>query len=179
VNISKRNWLLLALMTFFALPLMACESEEYVSGNFTLHPLFYAQNQDEFLQVMLEAEPVMEVPEYAIPELLEMLNESGRPIEDYMEDLVFLASLLSEYLSNVPSGYLEDIRKGFEDFYHMNDFVFLSLLSVTAHDLGILQTEIGDLPFLVVPYAGTFSWQNFNDYVITPNRTMVIIYDFR
>jgi len=79
------------------------------------------------------------------------------------------------------SEYWKAIKEGIENFYFMNDFIFTLLLFGTADYSGAFN-DVEDLPFMPLPYH-VLEWRgsqlHFNDYLITPNRTLVVIYDLQ
>jgi len=152
----------------------SCGSNE---DDFALSEIFAAQNHDELIQIFTELTDLHAYPEVEY-ELLSLLTMQGRPIEEYLEDFDFLVDLIDADIVSDLTAPLRALRDGIENFYYMNDFIFTLLLFGEAYISGIFDDMVGGLPFKPLPYIAWGNSINYNDYIITPNRILIIVYDF-
>lgn len=156
----------------------ACgESED----GFALGGFFTAQSHDELFDMIYAEELSMNPAGYGSPEYVYMINEfqylltmPGRHINDYLEDFDFLVDLFGE---NPDEQDWKIIRRGLEDFYYMNDFIFSLLLMSLADSAGLLD-RLDDFDFIPLPYFVFRQWGyvvHFESYITTPNGTLNLI----
>jgi len=156
-------------MMFFGF-LVGCGSrrEEY-----ELPSVFYAQNQDELLQIISEdlyrsdevyvGIAMQQISEF-VSNLLSMADSSR---EIYLEDFDFLLSVVGNDLSDNTDAYWELVRERIEGFFHVNDFIF--------HYLLLSVIDVGDI-FLYPYHVLHYDDFSFTNYIVSPNRTLVIVY---
>ena len=113
------------------------------------------------------------------------LREVGRPIDDYLADYEYLAEALRQGFlpEDIHANFIysnfenlnNNVRLSIEDFFHMNDAIFVFLLTELLFEYIDDQIHLSLIPFQSFEDGNLSSL--FSSYIILPKTRLVLIYD--
>ena len=131
----RRN-VLGAFLALCLIGLVACSDEH----GFELPAMFAAQSHDELVQFLVNRAVYVnpkEGEEYAqmLSDLLYpiLTSQDGRLLEHYLEDFDFFVEFAREHLHGLTAENWASIRSGIEDYFFLNDFIFLTLIEFVIY----------------------------------------------
>ena len=130
------------------------------------------QSHDELIELIIahEGEPSQK----ELADFIETLNIPGRPLEQYLEDLDFLAVYFESATGFSIEGYLGMMQSVIANFYHVNDMIFHTF---TIMLLGHIYNEHGLMPFYAFPNSDLFPMDasHLSENEKTPNGILILV----